>query len=116
MSLGDSMKHSRLAPLALYFVVSLVFVLAPAPLTHVFAQEESPNVTAALQDAQGTIVGTVALTQAGSQVWVVVRVNNMTPGFHGLQIHSVGQCGAGDTPFAAAGIPLGGGAAPHPNL
>jgi len=108
------MNRSRSFTALICFVFSLVFVFAPVAATNVFAQQESPNVTAALQNGAGTVVGTVALTQAGSQVWVVVRVNNMTPGFHGLQIHSAGQCG--DPSFTAAGLPLGAGTTTHPNL
>jgi len=52
------------------------------------------NARAALIDAQGRRVGRVHLRQRrrDGSVWVVARVRDLPPGFHGFHIHTVGKC------------------------
>jgi Cu-Zn family superoxide dismutase len=57
-------------------------------------------VVAAMHTAAGADVGTVSFTQTDHGVIVAVKVHDVSPGRHGLHIHTVGAC----TPdFMAAG-------------
>ena len=49
-------------------------------------------VSATLNGADGSKVGTVTFTQAGSDVKVTLGSKGLTPGFHGFHVHSVGKC------------------------
>ncbi len=74
----------------------------------VMAQEATPDplapqlgASALLQDANGTEVGMVTLTnRADGKVVILAQVANLTPGFHGLHIHEAGAC---EAPFDSAG-------------
>jgi Cu/Zn superoxide dismutase len=57
-----------------------------------------------LRDAAGTELGQVTLVQDGDRVVVHVRARGLTPGFHGIHIHTTGTCVA---PFTSAGAHLG---------
>ncbi len=61
--------------------------------------------TATLIDAKRQQVGTAVFTAAGEGVKVVVSVTRgLTPGFHGMHIHSNGVCNPdGAEPFSSAG-------------
>jgi Cu-Zn family superoxide dismutase len=50
--------------------------------------------TAKLIDAAGDRIGRVFLKQRGRDraVWVVARVRDLPPGFHGFHIHTTGRC------------------------
>lgn len=80
----------------------------------VLAQDEPVNAAAQLQDTQGNSVGSVSFTQTGAKVLVVVQVHNLPPGFHGLAVHTTGQCDAAGA-FASAGAHFDPGAAARPN-
>ena len=70
------------------------------------AAAPTETATADLRDAAGKTVGTARLTgESTGAVRLVVHVDGMTPGNHGIHFHSVGSCGApGDSvAFAAAG-------------
>jgi len=57
---------------------------------------------AVLQGAAGTPVkGTATFTQEGDGVHVVVEVENVSPGSHGIHVHEKGDCSAPD--FSSAG-------------
>ena len=43
-------------------------------------------------NAQGTQIGTAKFTVAANGVKVSVKVSRLTPGEHGIHIHSVGKC------------------------
>jgi Cu-Zn family superoxide dismutase len=47
---------------------------------------------AELKNAQGESVGSAVLREAGGRVRVVVQARGLTPGRHGIHIHSVGRC------------------------
>jgi Cu-Zn family superoxide dismutase len=54
-----------------------------------------------LMNAQGTKIGTAKFSSAANGVKVSVKVSQLTPGEHGIHIHTVGKC---DGPaFATAG-------------
>ncbi len=68
----------------------------------------SPVVTPAskvlLRTAAGADAGTIDLTDIQGQTHVRVRALGLTPGFHGMHVHAVGQCDGSTTPaFTSAG-------------
>jgi Cu-Zn family superoxide dismutase len=68
--------------------------------------------TAKLMDASGRRVGRVWMSQRrNGAVLLVARVFNLTPGFHGFHVHTIGRC---DPPaFTTAGGHLNPTGAPH---
>lgn len=64
-----------------------------------------PAATAELHDRTGKTVGTARLTgESSGAIHLVVHVDGMTPGNHGIHFHAVGSCAPGDTTaFVAAG-------------
>jgi superoxide dismutase, Cu-Zn family len=54
-----------------------------------------------LRNATGQPVGTATLTQVGSVVRVVLEVQGLPRGAHGVHVHAVGKCEGPD--FASAG-------------
>lgn len=58
------------------------------------------HVKVRLADATGADVGFVKLTKQGGKVVVRAEVEGLSPGFHGLHVHSVGEC---VPPFTSAG-------------
>jgi len=87
--------------------VALSFAaLAASACTHnAGASDEPRRAVAALTDASGRSVGTVDIVErAGSPVVMTVKLTGMTPGPHGIHVHTVGRCeAAGATAFASAG-------------
>jgi Cu-Zn family superoxide dismutase len=69
-----------------------------AGLTTLPAQAQATNgATAAIKDAQGTVVGTATLTEGAGGVKLQVQVRGFTAaaaGEHGIHIHAVGTCEA----------------------
>ena len=57
--------------------------------------------TAELRNNAGEVIGTVALTQAPTGLLLRVEAEGLTPGWHGIHIHAVGDCG--DSAFQNAG-------------
>lgn len=43
-------------------------------------------------NAQGTKIGSAEITAAGQGVKISVKVSQLTPGEHGIHIHTVGKC------------------------
>lgn len=90
-------------------VVSLVFLIALALASSVYARNDSAaHASAVLTDVNGQAIGFARFTEdATGRVHVNVHVRGIAPGPHGIHIHAVGSC----TPtFAAAGShhnPLG---------
>jgi len=59
---------------------------------HVTTTTSADNISVQLKDAKGSQVGTATLTETGGYVQITVDAQGLTPGFHGLHIHSVGKC------------------------
>ena len=77
------------------------------------AEPEAPtSARAVLRDASGAELGEISLVQLGSRVRVEVAASGLTPGFHGLHVHTTGSCVA---PFTTAGPHLGAPATVVPN-
>jgi Cu/Zn superoxide dismutase len=66
---------------------------------------------ATLLDATGTRRGSARFTAAGAGVRVEVTATGLSPGWHGMHVHTVGNCTVGDpaNPFTAAGPHVGAG-------
>jgi superoxide dismutase, Cu-Zn family len=71
--------------------MTLAAVAAPAPPT---------PATAELKSADGTDVGSVALTQTRSGVRLKLTLKGLPPGEHAFHVHAVGKC---EPPFTSAG-------------
>ncbi len=56
---------------------------------------------AQILDGQGAKIGDAKITSAGQGVKIVVKVSNLSPGEHGIHIHTVGKCEG--PAFASAG-------------
>lgn len=67
---------------------------------------------AALINATGGQAGTATFTQGSTGVLIRVEATGLTPGWHGLHLHAVGQC---EAPFTSAGshIQHGDATTPH---
>lgn len=67
---------------------------------------------ATLMNASGARVGRAVLTQGATGLLIRIEAAGLTPGWHGVHIHSVGQCAA---PFTSAGAHVNHGtpAKPH---
>ena len=64
----------------------------------------SGTATASLKDADGKPVGTATFTTLGDAVKVSVTVSGLPAGFHGMHLHTNGECKAsGSEPFTSAG-------------
>jgi Cu-Zn family superoxide dismutase len=51
-----------------------------------------PSATADLINARGERVGTAILTEQAGHVRLIVEVEGLTPGKHGIHIHAAGKC------------------------
>jgi len=67
---------------------------------------------ATLKNASGASVGRAVLTQGATGLLIRVEVDGLTPGWHGMHIHGVGQC---EGAFTSAGAHVNHGQpqAPH---
>jgi Cu-Zn family superoxide dismutase len=96
---GVAMRRMRgKSSLSVLGIIALV-VLAIAPGS-ASGSADGSVATATLRDANGAVVGRVALAPAGETVLVAVRANGLPAGFHGFHIHAVGLC---EPPFTTAG-------------
>ncbi|MFC4604836.1 superoxide dismutase[Cu-Zn] [Rhodococcus kronopolitis] len=64
-------------------------VSAPA---HGEGTGSADQIRTSLRNAEGTNVGAVTFASVGDHVTVTVVGSDLTPGFHGLHVHSVGKC------------------------
>lgn len=60
----------------------------------VAADAPESTVEAEFKNAAGTAVGTVSFVEENDHLVVTVEAEGLTPGFHGLHIHTVGKCEA----------------------
>ncbi len=70
---------------------------SPAPTAGIptpESEKSSTSVTGEFKDPSGKEVGTVTFTKVGDALQVKVEAEGLTPGFHGLHVHSVGKCEA----------------------
>jgi Cu-Zn family superoxide dismutase len=63
--------------------------------------EQRPVASVSLRNAAGREVGAAVLTEDGAGVHVVLQVEGLRPGEHGIHFHEVGRCERPD--FASAG-------------
>jgi superoxide dismutase, Cu-Zn family len=68
-------------------VAGLVLVSAALP-----SAAATKAAHADIVNAQGTKIGTAKLTATGHGVKIAVKVSQLTPGEHGIHIHTVGKC------------------------
>jgi Cu-Zn family superoxide dismutase len=93
--------HRRTGALGRRFAVIWIIALAatiPASAGAVRADQDAARVL--LRNADGQPVGTVRLDQEDGAVLVRAGVHDLTPGWHGFHVHTVGQC---VPPFTSAG-------------
>ncbi len=93
---------------ALPFLAAGVLVLS-MPLA---AAAAAPQ-TAPLTDSSGKAIGQVTLTPAPAGVLLRVEAKGLTPGWHGLHLHAVADCGGAGFKQAGAHINHPGHAMPH---
>jgi Cu-Zn family superoxide dismutase len=56
------------------------------------AHAATKSAHANIVSAQGTQIGTAKITSSGKGVKIAVKVSHLTPGEHGIHIHTVGKC------------------------
>ena len=101
-------RFRRFNALSLLGILALALVvLAPGSAS---GSSDSSRATAVLKDANGVVVGRVALATVGNTVVVAARFDHQTAGFHGFHVHAVGLC---EAPFTTAGGHHNPGAANH---
>jgi superoxide dismutase, Cu-Zn family len=81
----------------LHTVVALMMLIAGAA----FAAEKSKPVIFALKEANGKSLGTAKVTAADNASKIHLNVKGLTPGTHGIHVHSVAKCEGPD--FKSAG-------------
>ena len=57
-----------------------------------FAHAASKSAHAKIVNAQGTEIGSAKITATADGVKIAVKVSQLTPGEHGIHIHTVGKC------------------------
>ena len=80
------------APLAILALTSAAF----APIA-----ASAEDISTALKSPDGSLVGTVKITDAPTGVIVDVDITKLTPGWHAMHFHDMGECS--DPKFAKAG-------------
>lgn len=68
---------------------------------------------AALLNAEGATAGSATFRQGPTGVVIRVEASGLTPGWHGLHLHAVGQCEGPAFQSAGAHVQHGAGAKPH---
>lgn len=64
------------------------------------ATSDSARATTSVRNAAGRELGTLTLTSSAQGITIAGRLTGLTPGAHGIHIHTTGQCAA---PFETAG-------------
>jgi len=80
---GDAMRFQILLG-----ITGLALFTAALPLAAASAKPAHADI----KNAQGAKVGTAKITSMPDGVKVVVKVEHLTPGEHGIHIHNVGKC------------------------
>jgi Cu/Zn superoxide dismutase len=114
---GGTIPHRAGRRLALVVaLVTAVVAVRPATETPVAGAAEvgPPVARAQLIGTDGKPAGTAVLTTVGDHVRIEVAATGLSPGFHGLHIHTKGVCDPAASPaFGTAGGHLGFEAAAH---
>ena len=114
--LGGTIPHraGRRLALAVALVTAVVAVRPATEAPPAGAAEAAPTVARAqLIGTDGKPAGTAVLTTVGDHLRIEVAATGLSPGFHGLHIHTKGVCDPSASPaFDTAGGHLGSGA-PH---
>ena len=101
--------------------VLLMLVLGTTAGTAIAQEDEGTYqiqtmVVAPLLDAEGGQVGTVAFGDDEGKLGIVVVINGLTGGEHGMHLHETGNCDpAGENTFTQAGGHFNPGGMTHPN-
>jgi Cu/Zn superoxide dismutase len=100
----DAPSRPSAADMAILAESAAVIAANGAPRIIVNAETRAPigaRARVVLTGSEPGVSGTAALRQGPTGVLMRVEVNGMTPGWHGLHIHAIGQC---DGPgFTSAG-------------
>ncbi len=80
---------TRMKSAALGIAAALTLASGAQPASHA-----APTAQASLINAAGEVIGMAHLTQGATGVLIHVRVEGLTPGAHGLHLHSHGVCEA----------------------
>jgi Cu-Zn family superoxide dismutase len=83
-----------------FAVISIIALAATIPASAGAVPADQDRARVLLRNADGQPVGTVRLHQQDGAVLVRARVHDLTPGFHGFHVHTVGEC---VPPFTSAG-------------
>ena len=73
------------------FVLALAG-LFPISVTAQVADTPTKSAHATIVNAEGTKIGTAEFVPLGQDVKVSVKVSQLTPGEHGIHIHTIGKC------------------------
>jgi len=74
--------------------VSTLFLLILFPAGMAFSQAAPKSAHADLANTQGQKIGTAKITSTATGVKIAVNVADLTPGEHGIHIHTAGKCEA----------------------
>lgn len=105
-------------------ICALLLMILATGATAVSAQDDEEGTyqllaysVAPMLDADGTQIGTVAIGDDGEGgVGMIVMVQGLTPGDHGLHMHEKGNCDpAGEKTFEQAGAHFNPGGMTHPS-
>ena len=99
MTLTRHFSFNRLGALAL--VVAVIMAALGFLQQPVAAGNKGQEAEVQLRNAAGQVVGDVDFEQERNGVHVRIKVQGLTPGFHGFHIHTTGSCVPGD--FTSAG-------------
>ncbi|HEV8626570.1 MAG TPA: superoxide dismutase family protein [Acidimicrobiia bacterium] len=114
---GGAIPHRTGGRLALAVVlVSVIVGVRPAVTVPAAGAADAAPTTALAQliGTDGKPAGTAMLTTVGDHLRIEVAATGLSPGFHGLHIHTKGLCDPAASPaFGTAGGHLGAEAAPH---
>jgi Cu-Zn family superoxide dismutase len=69
-----------------------VLVAALVWTTAAFAQSAAQSARADIVNAQGQKIGTATIRQADGGIRIDVQVSQLSPGTHGIHVHTVGKC------------------------
>jgi Cu-Zn family superoxide dismutase len=109
-------SHRRRTILSLAGII--IAAIATVPWISGLAWDSRPSraprtAVVTLHDASGASIGEASLTRRSGEVRVDIAVRNLTPGFHGFHVHSIGVCDAASG-YTSAGGHLNPGGGHHP--